>query len=148
MRKIITRREALEMSATLQNEEGKNISGGVKESGYLEKVLACIPVETVSGYLIIQKGLEQAQDKIPYAVSYTLILLMMLINVLYIRHIRSKSVLQYIIVNLAFLIWAYSLGEPFKHLLGENYQPLYATIGMVIVALVLPAAIDRDFFKK
>ena len=135
MRSIVTNNDIRESTITFQSAEPINL----KPDGYVDKIIKYIPSETVAAYIIIQKTIEQFQDKIPFIVSWIIILIMFFGNIFYLKNTQKVKRWSQIFVNsIAFIIWVYALGEPFKHLLKDNYQPAYSVIGIILFSFIVP----------
>jgi hypothetical protein len=80
---------------------------------YKSKLLKLIPSEIIAAYLVIE-GIIPEERK--YIGTLVLSIILLVLVPLYLREIyRVRRIGQHIFVILAFVVWVYSLGGPFKY---------------------------------
>ena len=136
MRSIITKKDADRLNTRFISAEPLD---EVKPDDFIGRVIKYIPAETVSVYVIIQKTLEQFNNTIPSIISWMLVAVIFIVNLFYLRNMQKiKRLSQIFLSSIAFLIWAYTLGEPFKGILGNNYQAIYSSIAVTLFTFIVP----------
>lgn len=103
---------------------------------YLEKLLKLIPAESVAVYMTLDGVLRSAVEGDQLRIWLWIVFAVVLVgNVFYLRRTNVKAPLQYVIMELAFVVWVISLGGPFS--LYEWYQPFIGSITLVLFTFVV-----------
>lgn len=119
---------------------------------YLDKLLKLIPSEIIAAYLFIQ-NLIANQPVVIGNTDYQIIVLWLVVVVFIIvtpvylvnvQHVYKMN--QIVISSIAFLIWTYSLGGPFR--LEGWHNPQIAAILLVIWTLIAPIFIKTTPARK
>ena len=80
---------------------------------YKSKMLKLIPSEIVAAYMVIEGIIP---DNRKYIGTLVLSVILLMLVPIYLRNIyQVRRVGQHIFVMVAFLVWIYSLGGPFKY---------------------------------
>lgn len=119
---------------------------------YLDKLLKLIPSEIIAAYLFIQ-NLIADQPVVIGNIDYQIIVLWLVVGVFIIvtpvylvnvQHVYKMN--QIVLSSIAFLIWTYSLGGPFR--LEGWYNPQIAAILLVFWTLITPIFIKTTPARK
>ena len=83
------------------------------DQDYKSKLLKLIPSEIVAAYLVIEGIIP---DERKYIGTLALSLILLVLVPLYLKQIyKVRRFGQHVFVMIAFMIWIYSLGGPFKY---------------------------------
>ena len=80
---------------------------------YKSKLLKLIPSEIIAAYLVIEGIIPEERKLIGTLVVSVILLILVPFYLRKIYHVRRLG--QHIFVMLAFLVWIYSLGGPFRY---------------------------------
>lgn len=101
---------------------------------YKSKLLKLIPSEIVAAYLVIE-GIIPEERKMIGTLALSAILLAMV--PLYLRRIYGiKRTGQHVFVMLAFLVWIYSLGGPFRY--WDIWEAWIGSSLLILYTLAIP----------
>ena len=106
-----------------------DIEGAVREQrdDYLDRLLKLIPAESVAVYLFLDGVLSSSLSGDTLRLLLWIVFWIVLAgNILYLQKINIKDWRQYVIMELAFVVWVISLGGPFA--LYSWYQPFMGSI--------------------
>jgi hypothetical protein len=119
---------------------------------YLDKLLKLIPSEIIAAYLFIQ-NLIANQPVVIGNTDYQIIVLwlvvfvFMIITPVYLVNVQHVYKMNQIVISgTAFLIWAYSLGGPFR--LEGWYNPQIAAVLLVLWTLITPLFVKTTPARK
>ncbi len=101
---------------------------------YKSKLLKLIPSEIVAAYMVIEGIIPEERKYIG-----TLILSLVLLGMLpfYLRKIyRVRRLGQHVFVMLAFMVWIYSLGGPFKY--WDIWEAWIGSSLLILYTLAIP----------
>jgi putative Mn2+ efflux pump MntP len=124
-------------------------STDVKLDGYFDKLMKYIPSEIIGAWIAI-KGLIKSASGVPVNnVLWILFIILTGLTAVYIfkqisvpeqtssKSEKSSITTQVIISTLAFIVWAFAIGdEPFSSL--PLYQPVYGSIILILFNLIVP----------
>jgi hypothetical protein len=106
------------------------------EGQYLERVIKYIPSEVVAAYLALSGVLEGGMATNPEsarAISWLVYIAGIVVTPLYLKSITRKRRgrrAQLIIACVAFAVWGYALGGPFR--LSNLYVPYIASVLLLV----------------
>jgi hypothetical protein len=119
---------------------------------YLDKLLKLIPSEIIAAYLFIQ-NLIANQPVIIGNTDYQIIVLwlvvfvFMIITPVYLVNVQHVYKMNQIVISgIAYLIWTYSLGGPFR--LEGWYNPQIAAVLLVLWTLITPLFVKTTPARK
>ena len=116
---------------------GFNAIEPLKPDNFIDKLIKYIPIETISAYVVIQKLIEQNITTISPYLSIGIIVFFVICNFFYLKKIHSvDNFPQLIISSIAFIVWAYTLIEPFKSL--GIYNATYSMIAIILTSFIMP----------
>jgi putative Mn2+ efflux pump MntP len=121
----------------------------VKLDGYFDKLMKYIPSEIIGAWIAI-KGLIKSASGVPANnLLWILFFLLTGLTAVYIfkqisvpeqtssQPEKSSMTTQVIISTIAFIVWAFAIGEePFSSL--PLYQPVYGSIILILFNLIIP----------
>lgn len=108
---------------------------------YFDKLIKYIPSEIVGAWIAI-KGLVASGDGIPQnGLLWILFIIFTVLTTAYIFKQTSEprkkpAKTQILISTVAFIVWAFALGEPFSSL--PFYSPVYGSLLLIIYNLAVP----------
>ena len=138
-RSVITYDHRLHATADLAPKPGE--TPPLPEDKYKDRLLKYIPAEVVTLYLTLTALLGTASD-LPWWLGWLIFVLGIVATWYYLRYpLEVKDRTQLIISCVAFVVWVFALGGPFKDL--GWYKPVYGglllTTYTFFVASVKPA---------
>lgn len=109
---------------------------------YSERLFKLIPAETVAVYLSLQGVLTSSLSAPGQAARlntwlWVIFAIMLGLNALYLRNVQKVTDLkQQAILGLAFLIWVFTMGGPFKSL--SFYEPFMGSLALTLFTFAMP----------
>ena len=111
-------------------------------SDYIETVANLIPSELIAGYLAVA-GLAASDAKIEKWILIAAALIVLILIPFYVEKFNQvKTKWQKILTMVAFVIWVYNLGGPFK--LFGLYNPVIAGCILIMFTLFVPLFIKPE----
>ena len=96
---------------------------------YMDRLLKLIPAESVTVYMFLDGVLRSALDGNALRVwSWIVFGIVLTGNILYLKKSNIKDFVQYVIMELALVVWVIGLGGPFA--LYSWYQPFIGSIAL------------------
>jgi uncharacterized protein (DUF983 family) len=144
MRQIVTGEDIAAAGVGLQTGANSETTSKLESDKYFDRLLKYIPAETVSVYVMAQKGIEM--EHFGSIIVFLIVAAIIVGNWFWLnRALKVTRYSQLIISSLALLVWIYTLGDPVKEYLGELYRPGLALILMALFLFVPPS---YDFKKN
>jgi len=101
---------------------------------YKNKLLKLIPSEIVAAYVVIE-GIIPDDRKLIGTIAVSLVLLILI--PLYLKKIyKVQRFGQHVFVMIAFIIWIYTLGGPFKH--WNLWEAWIGSAVLILYTLLIP----------
>ncbi len=110
-----------------------------QDPSYSDKLLALIPAEIVAAFVAINGMLSSTE--VPALLNWIIFAVLLIFTVIYEWRVttepqRPAAILQIAIASVAFVIWVYVLGGPFKSF--SWYNPIYGSVFAVLYTLGVP----------
>lgn len=118
-----------------------------KKDDYASQLAKFIPAEVVSFYTAISVSAQSVMTEIPYQSITGILFAMGLIATIVFSYANNKKelkrddipgqIIKPVLTTIAFIIWAFTLGAPFKGAISW-YHPFYGTLLMTFYTLITP----------
>jgi hypothetical protein len=124
-------------------------SGTSKEAydGYQDRLLKYIPADVNAAWLALT-GIVKSATTIPQStVLWILFAILLILTPIWTWKETSKpnmlpATTQIVVSTIAFLVWAFALGEPFNSL--SFYQPVYGSILLILYTMIVAKIVPKE----
>lgn len=141
MGRAIVTRQSLKKAKTLKVSTFKAESTEDTFDTYKDRLLKYVPAEVVTLYVFLQAAVEQANTPDMLTLLWIIFGVMLAgtwVHLWRVEKVQNK--VQLLISTVAFAVWVFALGGPFKHM--GWYEPIYGGILLPIytffVAMIVP----------
>ncbi len=115
-----------------------------KADYYKDKLLKLLPAEVVGAFLFIDgifKG-NKVEASTLHAIQWGVFVILIILNILYLRKTQQNKWRQVIFTSGAFVIWVAAIGGPFTTLHQQDVVQLLSSIALPLYTLAIPFFVE------